>query len=72
MQRGKFELNCLAATASVLSNEMIESEIVNPRSRRIAARERNQLESEEDEPNCSGSGGQLRKSFACSYKSGFG
>lgn len=30
-QRGKFELNCPAATASVLSKEMIQSEISNPR-----------------------------------------
>ncbi len=30
-QRGKFELNCPAATAQVLSKEMIQSEIVNPR-----------------------------------------
>ena len=30
-QRGKFELNCPSATASVLSKEMIQSEIVNPR-----------------------------------------
>jgi hypothetical protein len=30
-QRGKFELNCPTATASVLSQEMIQSEIVNPR-----------------------------------------
>jgi hypothetical protein len=30
-QRGKFELNCPAATASVLSKEMIQSEITNPR-----------------------------------------
>jgi hypothetical protein len=30
-QRGKFELNCPTATASVLSKEMIQSEIVNPR-----------------------------------------
>jgi len=30
-QRGKFELNCPSATASVLSNEMIQSEVVNPR-----------------------------------------
>ena len=30
-QRGKFELNCPTATASVLSNEMIQSEITNPR-----------------------------------------
>lgn len=30
-QRGRFELNCPSATASVLSNEMIQSEIVNPR-----------------------------------------
>jgi hypothetical protein len=30
-QRGKFELNCPSATASVLSNEMVQSEIVNPR-----------------------------------------
>jgi len=29
--RGKFELNCPAATATVLSNEMIQSEVVNPR-----------------------------------------
>jgi hypothetical protein len=30
-QRGKFELNCPTATAQVLSKEMIQSEIVNPR-----------------------------------------
>src|SRR5262249_48583935 len=30
-QRGKFELNCPTATASVLGKEMIQSEIVNPR-----------------------------------------
>jgi hypothetical protein len=30
-QRGRFELNCPTATASVLSKEMIQSEIVNPR-----------------------------------------
>lgn len=30
-QRGKFELSCPSATATVLSNEMIQSEIVNPR-----------------------------------------
>ena len=30
-QRGKFELNCPAATATVLSKEMIQSEIMNPR-----------------------------------------
>lgn len=30
-QRGKFELNCPSATATVLSNEMIQSEVVNPR-----------------------------------------
>jgi hypothetical protein len=30
-QRGKFELNCPTATASVLSKEMIQSEITNPR-----------------------------------------
>ena len=30
-QRGKFELNCPTATASVLSKEMIQSEIMNPR-----------------------------------------
>ena len=30
-QRGKFELNCPTATASVLSKEMIQSAIVNPR-----------------------------------------
>jgi hypothetical protein len=30
-QRGKFALNCPTATASVLSKEMIQSEIVNPR-----------------------------------------
>ncbi|HXW73713.1 MAG TPA: hypothetical protein VEK10_02760 [Steroidobacteraceae bacterium] len=30
-QRGKFELNCPAATATVLSNEMIQSTVVNPR-----------------------------------------
>jgi hypothetical protein len=30
-QRGKFELNCPTATATVLSKEMIQSEIVNPR-----------------------------------------
>ena len=30
-QRGKFELNCPTATAEVLSKEMIQSEIVNPR-----------------------------------------
>jgi len=30
-QRGRFELNCPAATATVLSKEMIQSEIVNPR-----------------------------------------
>ena len=30
-QRGRFELNCPAATAQVLSKEMIQSEIVNPR-----------------------------------------
>lgn len=29
-QRGKFELNCPTATASVLSKEMIQSAIVNP------------------------------------------
>jgi len=30
-QRGRFELNCPTATAEVLSKEMIQSEIVNPR-----------------------------------------
>ena len=30
-QRGKFELNCPSATATVISNEMIQSDIVNPR-----------------------------------------
>jgi len=30
-QRGKFELACPTATAQVLSKEMIQSEIVNPR-----------------------------------------
>lgn len=30
-RRGAFELNCPGATASVLSNEMIQSPIVNPR-----------------------------------------
>jgi hypothetical protein len=30
-QRGKFELNCPSATASVLSKEMIQSAITNPR-----------------------------------------
>ena len=30
-QRGTFELNCPAATATVLSKEMIQSEISNPR-----------------------------------------
>ena len=30
-QRGKFELNCPTATAQVLSKEMIQSEVVNPR-----------------------------------------
>jgi hypothetical protein len=30
-QRGKFELNCPTATASVLSKEMIQSEVMNPR-----------------------------------------
>jgi hypothetical protein len=30
-QRGKFELNCPAATAQVLSNEMVQSNISNPR-----------------------------------------
>jgi len=30
-QRGKFELNCPSATATMISNEMIQSEIVNPR-----------------------------------------
>ena len=30
-QRSRFELNCPTATASVLSKEMIQSEIVNPR-----------------------------------------
>jgi len=30
-QRGKFELNCPTATAQVLSKEMMQSEIVNPR-----------------------------------------
>ena len=30
-QRGKFELNCPTATAEVLSKEMIQSEVVNPR-----------------------------------------
>ena len=30
-QRGKFELNCPAATANILSKEMIQSAIVNPR-----------------------------------------
>ena len=30
-QRGRFELNCPTATAQVLSKEMIQSEIVNPR-----------------------------------------
>jgi hypothetical protein len=29
--RGKFELNCPTATAEVLSKEMMQSEIVNPR-----------------------------------------
>ena len=29
-QRGKFELNCPTATASVLSKEMIQSAIANP------------------------------------------
>ncbi|HEV3182422.1 MAG TPA: hypothetical protein VGY90_06380 [Steroidobacteraceae bacterium] len=30
-QRGKFELNCPTATAQVLSKEMIQSQVVNPR-----------------------------------------
>ena len=30
-QRGKFELDCPTATAQVLSKEMIQSEIMNPR-----------------------------------------
>jgi hypothetical protein len=30
-QRGKFELNCPTATATVISKEMIQSEIMNPR-----------------------------------------
>ena len=30
-QRGKVELNCPTATAEVLSKEMIQSEVVNPR-----------------------------------------
>lgn len=30
-QRGKFELNCPAATAQILSKEMIQSAITNPR-----------------------------------------
>jgi len=30
-RRGAFELNCPAATAQVLSNEMIQSPITNPR-----------------------------------------
>jgi hypothetical protein len=30
-QRGRFELNCPTATASILSKEMIQSEITNPR-----------------------------------------
>jgi hypothetical protein len=30
-QRGRFELNCPTATAQVLSKEMIQSEIMNPR-----------------------------------------
>ena len=30
-QRGKFELDCPTATAQVLSKEMIQSEVVNPR-----------------------------------------
>jgi outer membrane murein-binding lipoprotein Lpp len=30
-QRGKFELNCPTATAQVLSKEMVQSAIVNPR-----------------------------------------
>jgi len=30
-QRGKFELNCPSATATVISHEMIQSDIVNPR-----------------------------------------
>jgi hypothetical protein len=30
-QRGKFELGCPTATAQILSKEMIQSEIVNPR-----------------------------------------
>jgi hypothetical protein len=30
-QRGKFELNCPTATAQVLSKEMIQSEVMNPR-----------------------------------------
>jgi len=30
-QRGRFELNCPSATATMISNEMIQSEIVNPR-----------------------------------------
>jgi hypothetical protein len=30
-QRGKFELNCPTATAEVLSKEMIQSEVMNPR-----------------------------------------
>jgi hypothetical protein len=30
-QRGKFELNCPTATATVLSKEMIQSEVMNPR-----------------------------------------
>ena len=30
-QRGRFELNCPTATAQVLSKEMIQSEVMNPR-----------------------------------------
>ena len=30
-QRGKFELGCPTATAQVLSKEMIQSEVMNPR-----------------------------------------
>ena len=30
-QRGKFELDCPTATAQVLSKEMIQSEVMNPR-----------------------------------------
>jgi hypothetical protein len=30
-RRGSFELNCPAATATVLSKEMIQSQVVNPR-----------------------------------------